>query len=113
MVPINYILLLIFTLSLSYIVMFAVSECDPKSVLAAALVTTGTAIGLTAIAFNTEVELELKDTIIPLSFISAFICIFVSLALHSSPLAILISFMIALLYGIYLVLDLQLILGHG
>ncbi len=65
-VPYNYILLLLFTICLSYTVMFAASKYDSKSVLMAAVITAGMVGSLTLYSMCTKTDMTVGSSLLPI-----------------------------------------------
>jgi FtsH-binding integral membrane protein len=76
-VPYNYLILLVFTLSLSFNVMFATTRYDATEVLMAAGLTTVMVLSLTLYAFCTKEDITVSRGSIPVvSTVFAFVSIY-------------------------------------
>ncbi|CDW79893.1 UNKNOWN [Stylonychia lemnae] len=112
-VPWNYLLLLIFTLSMGYIVMFITSQYEPKSVLAAAAITFAVVFGLTLYVYNAKEEIDYSSagcTIISCALsMACFMMIFSDINRNSTAYCM----FGAIMFGFYIVYDTHLIVGGG
>jgi protein lifeguard len=110
-VPVNYVLLLIFTLSESYMVSITTAFYPPKSVLVATLLTLGITLLLTLFAFTTDKDFTSVYfaffSLIGLVCMSLFIFIFISIPYMHLLFAIL----WAIIYCVYIVADTLMIIG--
>lgn len=108
-VPINYILLSIFTLCESYLLMLVAAGTDPHIVFSAAAITVACTLGLTAYAWTTK-----KDFTLWVGFMWAILFTFAIsgiLLIFFRELYIFYCFGGVVIYSIYLIIDTQLILG--
>ena len=110
-VPTNYILLLIFTFAEAYTVSFMCIFFPGKTVLTAAILTAGVVVALTFYAITTKSDFTLSGGILYIVGIVLILLVFVNFFIGSSILGMLISGAFAILFGIYLVYDTQLIVG--
>ena len=113
-VPINYILLLIFTLLEAFIFGQICSGYDSASVITASAITAAVTIALTLYAMFTKTDFtvcgQLFAVLITVSFMLVIMSFFVS---YQSPLHPIISGIFAIIYGLYLIIDTQMVLGKG
>lgn len=109
--PINYLLLLAFTLSEAYVLSFICLKSDPMNVAMAFALVSCMSVGLTIYAFTATTDFTLMGGsifIISMIFLgSSFLVYF----LHIKILIIAKSALGTLLFGIYLIYDTQLIVG--
>ena len=110
-VPTNYILLGLFTFAESYLVSFSCIFYDPKIVSMAALLTMGITFSLTLYAMTTKTDLTYMGGLLFMVATGLFFAGLARLFIHSDILEILIALGGAILYGIYLIYDTQLIMG--
>ena len=112
-VPINYILLLLFTLCEAYLVSRACAYVnDPKIVLMAAAMTCGIVFALTLYACVTDTDFTtLGGILFCFSIALLFFSIF-AMFTHNRLVHIAISAISVLLFSVYLIYDTQLLLGR-
>lgn len=111
-VPINYFLLLMFTVSESYILQYICSSYDYQSVLIAGLMTIGMVVTLSLYALRTKSNYTWKGALLfNVIIIFTISGIFTMFFWRSYLLQILYSFFGVLLFSCYLVFDIQLISG--
>ena len=111
-VPINYILLMIFTFAESYIVGFICAFTDPKIVFMAACMTFVIVVSLTIYAITTKIDITMKGSVIFLLSASLLCLIFFNIFFRFKLLHVIICCFGVFLFGIYIVYDTQLILGN-
>lgn len=111
-VPINYILLLIFTLGTSGCVAIICSAYQPLSVLLVACLTTGLTCILTAFAIYTDTDFT-KAIWVVLAFSCVLSIVGLILMFVDVPrgVAILISCLWLIIYGVFLIIDVQALAG--
>ena len=108
-VPLNYILLLAFTLSMSFYCLIFCSLFDPEDVIVAAILTIAATIGLTVYAIKTKEDY---------TYLGSFLFCFIFLSIFSIAFFFWIRFTVlwlflgVLVYSIYLIYDTQLIIGN-
>ena len=110
-VPTNYILLFIFCLSLSYIVSAICATYAPNIVIMAAIMTTGITLALTIYAMTTKTDFTVCGGLL---FVLVMALILFGLFALFFNVKILYTFYCILgviVYGIYLIMDTQLIMG--
>jgi len=110
-VPLNYVLLGIFTFAEAYSVSFFCIFFSGKTVLSAAVITGGVVIALTFYAMTTKSDFTLSGGILYIVGSVLFMLVIVNFFIGSSFMSMLISAGFALLFGVYLVYDTQLIVG--
>lgn len=111
-VPLNYILLGVFTACESYLVSFICGTTNPKLVLMAAAMTCGVVIALTLYAYFTKTDFTVMGS---LMFVIACIMILFSIFMlftQNKTLHIIYSCVGVLAFSIYLIYDTQLIVGN-
>ena len=109
-VPVNYALLLTFTVCMSYFVMIATSHYDPHTVILAAGLTAMMVIALAFYALFTKVDLSILFGACILIVVSMIVC-GVSMVFTFSPVAYTIYCGLgALLFGIYIIYDIKVII---
>ena len=111
-VPINYILLMIFTFAESYIVGFICAFTDPKIVFMAACMTFVIVVSLTIYAITTKIDITMKGSVIFLLSASLLCLIFFNIFFRFKLLHVIICCFAVFLFGLYIVYDTQLILGN-
>jgi protein lifeguard len=113
-VPLNYCLLGVFTICMSYLSSFTTVQFDPKLVLAAGVITAGMVLGLTVYAIQTKDDYtHLGAFMFLMSFALLFGCI-LFLFIRTYFLYITITVLTVILLGIFIIYDTQLIFsGHS
>jgi hypothetical protein len=113
-VPTNYILLLIFTLLEAFIFGHICSFYDTASVITASAITAAVTIALTLYAMFTKTDFtvcgQLFVVLCAVAFLLSIMSFFVS---YKSPMHPFISGVFAIIYGLYLIVDTQMVLGKG
>ena len=113
-VPINFILLALFTISFSFIVAFCTVPYDAAAVIQAGGATALTTIALTVYAWRTEEDHTMCGGM--LYILSAAVTMLILSFALFSPATLIIPFLSALvvvLYGLFLVYDTQIVAGKG
>ena len=113
MVPLNFILLGLFTLAESYMVSCITALYDPKTVFIAAVLTAGIVVALTIYACTTKTDFTICGGLLYSALMVLMIATIFSFFFWSKILQIIISAVSVILFSIYLVYDTQLILGKG
>ena len=112
-VPLNYIILLIFTLCFSYLMAYIAIEYEPLSVLICSVLTLGIVFGLTLYAIFTKNDITMcGGTLVSLSMIMlvlGIIGIFYTSAFYQA----LVNSCGIFLFSLYLIYDTQLIIGEN
>mmetsp|Transcript_18388 Transcript_18388/g.13243 ORF Transcript_18388/g.13243 Transcript_18388/m.13243 type:complete len:181 (+) Transcript_18388:433-975(+) len=105
-VPVNYILLFLFTFAESYFVANICAYYTATQVIAAASMTAGMVIGLTCYAFKTKTDFTVLGGLLwILGFTLMVMCIFWALLWYDSFLYPLLCVLVISLFGVYLVYD--------
>lgn len=110
-VPINYILLSIFTLAESILVAAISSQYDASTVMIAAALTAAATVGLTIYAFNTKTDFTVCGGILFVLCLVLLVATILGIFIRNRWLQLVISCCGALLFSVYLVYDTQLLLG--
>ena len=110
-VPLNYFLLLIFTLAESYIVGFICSLSNPKIVFMAACMTFAIVVFLTIYAMTTKTDITTQGSILFLLLAVSLCLIVFNIFLRFKFLYVIICCISVFIFGIYIIYDTQLILG--
>ena len=109
-VPINYILVTIFTICLSTMVGFIAAQYEPRVVTAAAVCTAGMVIGITVYAFTTKNDFTVcGPALFVIGFAFAFILPF--FFMWTNTLQLVYAYLGVILFSFYLLFDTQLIMG--
>lgn len=112
-VPVNYILLTLFTITEAYLVSCTTAAYDPETVFIAAVLTASIVLALTIYAWTTKTDFTicggLLFTILMALTVASILCIFFS----NMIFRIIISACSVVLFSVYLIYDTQLILGKG
>lgn len=113
-VPTNYLLLLAFTIAESYLVAYTSALYQPGSVLLAALLAASVVLALTIYALRTSNDLTMSGGSLYIFGTALFICSFVLIFVPDSPFwTVLYSGLSVILFGFYLIYDVQIIVGGG
>ena len=112
-VPTNYCLLAIFTFCESYLVSFICGASNPALVFMAAVMTTGIVISLTFYAYWTKTDFTMMGGALFLAGMCMLLISIFMMFTQNKMLHILFSAAGVFLGGIYLIYDMQLILGKG
>ena len=110
-VPINYILLAICTMAMSFSVCFSVAFAEPMLVLIAGVLTATVVVALTIYAFTTKTDFTLCGGLL---FVCGLLFIFgtlLGLLIPGKGYQILMSCLGCVLFGVYLIFDTQLVVG--
>ena len=111
-VPLNYFLLITFTLAESYLVAFICAVYDPLVVAIAASLTAFATLSLTAYALFTPLDFTFAAGSLYLFTAALFGCTFLALFLPSSQiLRVVISGVSVIVFGLYLIFDIEMIVG--
>ena len=110
-VPINYILLTIFTLGFSLMVGCIAAMTDPAIVLMAAIMTFCVTLALTIYAFYTKTDFTLKGGFLFIFGMVVMVFIVFMCWGSNSTVSTILCAVIVVLYGLYLIYDTQLIMG--
>ncbi len=112
-VPINFILLFIFTLCESYIVAFITSMYEPQTVLIATALTAAIVIGLTLYAIFTKTDFTTCGGILVVCLVALIVGGIIGIFIKNKWFHLILSILGVILFGIYLVYDTQLTIGKN
>lgn len=112
-VPLNYILLTVFTLTECYMVSAMTAFYPPQNVLIAAVLTAIMSITLTIYACFTKTDLTMLGGFLFCAAVCLIFGMILSLIFPSRIFSVVISVLCVVLFSVYLVYDTQLILGKG
>ena len=110
-VPQNYICMLIFTMAESYIIGFCCCRYSPTTVLIAASMTAMLVLGLTAYACLTKTDFTTIRGIMFVFLIALIIFGIFAIFFHSRILIVIYCTLGIIIFGIYMIIDTQMILG--
>lgn len=111
-VPGNYICLFICTVSLSFIAGIITSQYDPYSVLTAVIITLLVTVSLTLYAVFTKTDFTMCSSFLCILFTATLLVIILILcSSDNSSLYYFYCWICVIIYGLYLVVDVQLIAG--
>ena len=110
-VPINYYLLAGFTFCEGYLVGFICIEYEPMTVLQAAIMTTALVFTLTAYAFTTKTDFTVYTGIMLCFLVCLLLFGIFLMFFHSELLRTIYLALGVLCFGIYLIIDTQMIMG--
>ena len=111
-VPMNYIILLLFTIAESYLVSFICAFSNPKIVFMAAFMTFAMVISLTIYAITTSTDMTLNGSILFIGCCSLFLFSFFLIFTNNKLLHIIFCIAGIIILGFYLIYDTQLIIGN-
>lgn len=111
-VPTNYILLSLFTIAFSYITAGISSYYEPEVVLAAATITAAMTIGLTVYAIYTKVDFTYCGSFMFALMFVIFAGMILTFFMPKSIGRIALSAIVVLLLSIYIIYDVQVIVGN-
>jgi len=112
-VPLNFILLAIFTLCESYSVVFTTIRYDNEIVAMAAILTAAVVIALTAYACTTKTDFTVCGGLLFVCGMVLLVGSLLAIFIRNRIFQLIISCFSVLLFSIYLIYDTQLILGKG
>ena len=110
-VPMNYILLTIFTLCEALMVASITARYDPATVMIAAAVTAAAVVGLTIYAFKTNTDFTILGGVLFAAVLVLLVASIISIFVHNRWLQLAIAVMGAIVFSIYIIFDTQLIIG--
>lgn len=110
-VPLNYILLLIFTLAESYLVACLCAFSKPEIVFMAATMTFVMVFALTLYAINTQTDFTIKGGLLFILSAAVLLLIIFSCFVRNRLIDVIISLICVVLFSFYLIYDTQLIIG--
>lgn len=111
-VPTNYILLTLFTGSMSYMVASITSFYEPEIVLAAAVLTAAVVVGLTVYALTTKTDFTYCGGAMWAFFFVVLSCTVLSFCLRGRVAQVWISGLLIFIFSFYIIYDTQLIIGN-
>ncbi len=111
-VPTNYILLGLFTASMSYMVASITSFYEPEIVLAAAVLTAAVVVGLTVYAITTKTDFTYCGGAMWAFFFVVLTCTIMSFFLRGRVAQVWISGLIIFMMSFYIIYDTQVIVGN-
>jgi len=113
-VPTNYVLLLIFTLCETFMLTFLCAFYDSSSVLSAGGMTAGVTVALTAYALTTKTDFTMYGgamwIMVCVMLMLSFMSMFMTFVSWWYPL---VSALMVIFYGLFLIYDTQLVAGQG
>lgn len=109
-VPINYILLAIFTICESLLVASICSQYDPATVMMAAAITAAAVVGLTIYAFTTKTDFTTCGGLLFALILVLLVASIIGIFVKNRWFQLIISVFGALLFSVYLIMDTQLLL---
>lgn len=113
-VPLNYIILFIITFCLALITAVITSQYDPYSVLMAVVLTVTVTVALTLYAVFTKSDFTVcSGLMFVLSVTTIVVLIMILCSDNDSTLIYFYYWLCVVAYGIYLIIDIQLIVGKG
>ncbi len=110
-VPINYILLAVFTVCEAYAVSAMTSMFTTEGVINAAILTASIVIGLTVYAFTTKTDFTYAGGLLFMVSSGFIFMMLLGMFFNSNMFNLIMSFIGACLFGLYLIYDTQLIIG--
>lgn len=112
-VPINFILLGVFTLAFSYIVTMTTVQFPPQTILIAAVLTCAIVVALTLYACFTKTDFTYCGGLLFVCGMVLMVGSLLSIFFRSRVFEVIISACSVVLFSVYLIYDTQLILGKG
>ena len=112
-VPVNFILLSVFTLTEAYMVSCITALSDPITVFIAAVLTASIVVALTIYACTTRKDFTVCGGLLFTALMALFVASIFSFFFRNKILQIVISAVSVVIFSIYLIFDTQLILGNG
>lgn len=110
-VPLNYVLLTIFTICEALMVASICSRYDSATVMIAAAVTAAAVVGLTIYAFKTNTDFTVLGGVLFAALLILLVASIIAIFVHNRWLQLVIASLGAVIFSIYIVFDTQLILG--
>lgn len=111
-VPINFILLFIFTICESLLVASISSQYDPSTVMMAACITAAAVVGLTIYALTTKTDYTMCGGLLFALCLVLLVATILAIFIRNRWLQLVISVFGALLFCVYLIFDTQLLLDN-
>ena len=112
-VPLNYFLLFLFTFFECLLISSIVIKFDPQTVGIAAILTGVMSIALTVYACTTKTNLTILGGIVFVGIIALIFAVILNFFFQNKIFEIIISYIIVIVYSIFLIYDTQLIVGNG
>ena len=110
-VPLNFILLSLFTVCEAYMISAITMAADPQMVLIAAILTAGIVVSLTIYAITTKTDFTMMGGILFMVGMTLLLASLLSIFFRNRLMEIVISACSVVLFGLYLIYDTQLIIG--
>lgn len=112
-VPLNFILLSLFTLTEAYLVSCITAMYDPTTVFIAAVLTAAIVVALTIYACTTKSDFTVCGGLLFTALMALIIASIFTIFFRNRILQIIISAISVVVFSVYLIYDTQLILGNG
>lgn len=109
--PMNYILLLVFTVAEAFLLGVTSAQYDSIEVLMAVGITAAVCLALTLFALQTKYDFTMCGGVLLVCFVIIFIFGIVAIFVHSRIVSLVYASLGALLFSVYLIYDTQLMLG--
>jgi FtsH-binding integral membrane protein len=110
-VPVNYILLFTFTICKAYVVSSFTIVCDPQVVLMSAVMTTMITSALMSFAYKTRTDFTVYNSIMYIGIVILVLFGVYTFLTHIKMMNIIYSCLGVMLYSLYLVVDVQMMMG--
>ena len=110
-VPLNYVLLTLFTVCEALLVASICSRYDSATVMIAAAVTAAAVVGLTIYAFKTDSDFTVLGGVLFAALLILLVASVIAIFVHNRWLQLVIACLGAIIFSIYIVFDTQLIIG--
>ena len=111
-VPLNFVLLAVFTLTQAYMVAFVTTLYDPTTVFIAALLTAVIVVALTVYACTTKTDFTVCGGLLFVAVSVLLVASLISMFFYNKWVSIVISALSVIVFSVYLIYDTQLILGN-
>jgi len=109
--PLNYILLFVFTIAESFLVAVFSSQFYPEQVILALSITTLLCFVLTTFAIQTKIDFTVFGGFLLIAFVVLFVVMIVAIFFPSKLFTIIIASAGAIIFSLYLIYDVQLMMG--
>lgn len=110
-VPLNYILLTLFTVCEALMVASICSRYDSATVMIAAAVTAAAVVGLTIYAFKSNTDFTILGGVLFAALMVLLVSSIIAIFVHNRWLQLVIAIFGAIVFSIYIIFDTQLIIG--
>lgn len=110
-VPLNYVLLTVFTVCEALMVASICARYDPATVMIAAALTAAAVVGLTIYAFKTNTDFTILGGVLFAAVLVLLVASIISIFVHNRWLQLAIAVFGAIVFSIYIIFDTQLIIG--